>query len=95
MKVPIGMSEAGEFGPQIEFRMRELADEVVDFKRIAMERELGGEIETEREIALLGEFHLAPAEIADIGIGGGERGHVMQVEGEILAVQIERAPCGR
>src|SRR5579884_3230854 len=51
-----------------------------------MKSEFGGEIEAERRVAFLGEFHLLPLKRADVGIGcGAFLREIAQVEIKIVA----------
>ena len=74
-EIPIRPGEAGQLGAKVQLRVRQRPDQFVELERIAMKRELCGNIESKRKIAPLGHLHLLDPEASDVGFGAG-RGSV-------------------
>ena len=89
-QIPIRSREAGQLSAEIEFRMRQLPNQLIQFERVTMQRELRRDIGPERRVLPLRNFHLFPLEVTDVGISACSGRPVIQFEFEILAFCRER-----
>ena len=78
MHIPFGAREARQLGAQIQFGLQRLPNQFVQLKRVVVQHELRGKIETQGHVSLQIQFHLVPTKIADVSRAALCRQHVLQ-----------------
>src|SRR6185437_9590370 len=90
VQIHIGMGKAGDVSAQIQFRVGQVQDEIVEFEGIGMERKLSGQVERERNVPLRGEQNVMEIEGAEVNASARGVSAVMKRKIDIAAFSCER-----